>query len=80
MQSGKYELLLRPHAGDNERTPQGQIALGTFELDVENGHWNPVTVRLDQNAVLQHLQQLDQSFAQAQAARAADASSGRNRR
>lgn len=80
MQSGKYELLLRPHAGDNERTPQGQINLGTFELDVESGHWNPVTVRLDQNAVLQHLQQLDQSFAQAQAARAADASSGRNRR
>lgn len=80
MQSGKYELLLRPHAGDNERTPQGQINLGTFELDVDNGHWNPVTVRLDANAVLQHLQQLDQSFAQAQAARAADASSGRNRR
>lgn len=80
MQTGKYELLLRPHAGENERTPQGQIGLGTFELDVENGHWNPVTVRLDQNAVLQHLQQLDQSFAQAQAARAADASSGRNRR
>lgn len=80
MQSGKYELLLRPHAGDNERTPQGQINLGTYELDVENGHWNPVTVRLDPNAVLQHLQQLDQSFAQAQAARAADASSGRNRR
>jgi len=80
MQTGKYELLLRPHAGDSERTPQGQIALGTFELDVENGHWNPVHVRLDPNAVLQHLQQLDQSFAQAQAARAADASSGRNRR
>ena len=80
MQSGKYELLLRPHATDTERSPQGQVGLGTFELDVENGHWQPVRVPLDQLAILQALQQLDQSFAQAQAQGAeTQRGQGRNR-
>jgi hypothetical protein len=65
--SGKYELLLRPHATDSERSPQSELRLGTFELDVENGSWQPVRVPIDAVAVGTLLQQLDQRFAAAQA-------------
>ncbi len=65
MASGKYQLLLRPHATDTERSPQGSLDLGTFELDADNGAFRPVRVNLDTAAVLQVLQQLDQRHAQA---------------
>jgi hypothetical protein len=65
--SGKYELLLRPHATDTERSTQGQLSLGVFDLQVDSASWQPVRVPLDTSAVLQMLQQLDQGWAQAQA-------------
>ncbi|MCU0864216.1 MAG: hypothetical protein MUC36_10515 [Planctomycetes bacterium] len=65
MQSGRYDLLLRPHASDTERSPQGELRLGTFELDVENGAFRPVRVPIDAIAVGTMLQQLDQRAATA---------------
>ena len=71
MQSGKYEVLLRPHAGDTERSPQAQVSLGVFELSVDSPSWVPVRVPVDPVAVGQALQQLDQRWAQQQAQAAA---------
>jgi len=64
MQSGTYEVLLRPHATDSERSRQGQLSLGTFALDVEQATWQTVRIPLDSAAVLATLQQLDQQFAE----------------
>jgi hypothetical protein len=35
LQNGKYTLLLRPHATDTVRSPQGELSLGTFELQAD---------------------------------------------
>ncbi|MFY9342156.1 MAG: carboxypeptidase-like regulatory domain-containing protein [Planctomycetota bacterium] len=67
LQSGKYQVLLRPHATDSERSPQGEIALGVFELQVDGAGWQTVRVPVDPVAVGNALQQLDQNHAQAQA-------------
>lgn len=64
MQTGTYEVLLRPHATDSERSRQGQLSLGAFSLDVEQASWQTVRVPLDTAAVLATLQQLDQQQAQ----------------
>lgn len=64
MQTGTYEVLLRPHATDSDRSRQGQLSLGTFALDVEQGSWQTVRVPLDTAAVLATLQQLDQQHAE----------------
>lgn len=66
LQSGKYEILLRPHATDTERSPQGQVSLGVHELQVDSASWLPVRVTVDPIRVSQMLQQLDQQWAQAQ--------------
>lgn len=65
MTSGKYQLLLRPHATDSERSPQGSVALGVFDLEADGISYEPVRVPVDATAVLQALQQLDQRHAQA---------------
>lgn len=67
MQGGTYEVLLRPHATDSERSRQGQLSLGTFALDVEQASWQTVRIPLDTAAVLATLQQLDQQHAEASA-------------
>jgi hypothetical protein len=67
MQSGKYEVLLRPHAGDTERSPQAHVSLGTFELHVDHASWQPLRVPVDPVKLGQALQQLDQQWAQQQA-------------
>lgn len=59
MQGGKYQLLLRPHATDSERSPQGELSLGVFDLQVDPPRGWPVRVPIDAAAVLQTLQQLD---------------------
>lgn len=64
MQTGTYEVLLRPHATDSERSRQGQLSLGTFGLDVEQATWQTVRIPLDTAAVLATLQQLDQQHAE----------------
>ncbi|MBL8737198.1 MAG: hypothetical protein JNL12_12270 [Planctomycetes bacterium] len=76
MQTGTYEVLLRPHATDSERSRQGQLSLGTFALDVEQASWQTVRVPLDTAAVLATLQQLDQQHAEDLAR---NESRGRNR-
>ena len=63
LQNGKYQLLLRPHATDSERSPQGEVALGTFDLQADA--FQPVRVRYDAVAVSRALQQLDERHAQA---------------
>ena len=65
LQSGKYQVLLRPHATDTERSLQGQLDLGVHELNVDGGY-QPVRVALDPVAVGNMLQQLDQNQAAAQ--------------
>ncbi len=68
LQSGKYQVLLRPHVTDSERTPQGELALGVFELQVDGASWQPVRVPVDPLALGALLQRLDGDFAAAQAA------------
>lgn len=67
LQSGRYEVLLRPHAGDTERSPQGQISLGTFELHIDSPSRMPVRVPVDPVTVGQALLKLDQDWQRAQA-------------
>jgi len=67
MVSGKYEILLRPHATDTERSPQGQISLGVHELQIDSGSWLPVRVAVDALRLGEALQQLDRQWAEAQA-------------
>jgi hypothetical protein len=67
LQSGRYEVLLRPHAGDSERTPQGQVSLGMHELRIDSATWDAVRVPVDAMALTAALQQLDQQWAQQQA-------------
>ena len=57
MQDGTYEILLRPHAGDTEQSPQREMSLGRHRLRVDR--WEPVRVPADQLAVSRMLQQLD---------------------
>ncbi|MBL8732886.1 MAG: carboxypeptidase regulatory-like domain-containing protein, partial [Planctomycetes bacterium] len=59
MQSGTYEVLLRPHQGSNERSPQASIPLGKFRLELDPNGQNVLRVPVDANAVLTALQQLD---------------------
>jgi hypothetical protein len=68
LQSGKYQVLVRPHATDSERSPQGELALGVHELQVDGSSWLPVRVPVDPVALGGLLQRLDGDFAAAQAA------------
>jgi hypothetical protein len=64
LQDGKYQIRLRPHATDSERSLQGDLDLGVHELKVDG--FDVVRLHLDTAAVLAMLQQLDQNQAQAQ--------------
>lgn len=74
MQDGTYELLLRPHAGDTEQSPQREMSLGRHRLRVDR--WEPVRAQADPLAVSRLLQQLD---AQWQAQRQQQGGAGRGR-
>ncbi|MBL8754767.1 MAG: hypothetical protein JNK15_15795, partial [Planctomycetes bacterium] len=71
LQDGKYQIRLRPHATDTERSLQGDLDLGVHELKVDG--FDVVRVDLDPTAVLAMLQQLDQNQANAQNGRGRNA-------
>jgi hypothetical protein len=73
LQSGRYQVLVRPHATASDRSPQGEVALGVHELRIDGASWSPTRVAVDVVAVGAALQRLDQAFAQAQARGQADA-------
>ncbi|MBM3973815.1 MAG: carboxypeptidase regulatory-like domain-containing protein [Planctomycetes bacterium] len=76
MQDGTYEILLRPHAGDTEQSPQRETSLGRHRLRIDR--WEPVRVQAEPLAVSRMLQQLDaQWLAQRQQKGAPGAGRGR---
>ena len=72
--SGKYEVILRLHATDSERSPQASVPLGVHELRVDAATLLPVTVPLDQAKVEAAIAQLQAQLAAPQSGQ------GRNRR
>lgn len=60
MKSGKYEVVLRAHATDSERSPQASLSLGTFSLVADSPEPATVTVPLDTTALLEMLRNLDE--------------------
>jgi hypothetical protein len=57
MQDGRYDILLRPHASDNEQSPQLELSLGRHALRVDS--WQPVRVPVDALALSRVVQRLD---------------------
>jgi len=64
MKSGKYEVVLRAHATDSERSPQASLSLGTFSLVADSPEPATVTVPVDTTALLELLRNLDEQSRQ----------------
>lgn len=62
--SGKYEVFLRPHATESERSPQASVLLGVYELRVDSASMVPVTIPLDAAKVEAALASLQQQLQQ----------------
>ena len=63
MKSGKYEVILRVHATESERSPQASVSLGTFDLRVDSPSMVPITVPVDAGLVQQAIAGLEQRAA-----------------
>ena len=58
--SGKYEIVLRIHATDSERSQQLSVPLGVHELRVDSASLAAVTVPIDSGKVLETLARFEQ--------------------
>lgn len=67
MRSGTYEVVLRVHATDSERSPQASVSLGTFPLQVDAPSLLPVRVPVDAAAVQQACANVDERLRAAEA-------------
>ncbi|HEX5052242.1 MAG TPA: hypothetical protein VFZ65_10750 [Planctomycetota bacterium] len=59
MHDGRYQVVLRLHATDSERTPQASIPLGTYELHTDGSSYAPVRVPVDPAAVAAAIAQVE---------------------
>lgn len=66
MKSGKYDVVLRVHANESERSPQASLALGAFDLVADSAAPATITVPLDTLALQQMLSGLDERARQAE--------------
>ncbi|MCA8949351.1 MAG: hypothetical protein KDE27_07600, partial [Planctomycetes bacterium] len=55
---GKYQIVLRVHATESERSQQVSLSLGEYDLQVDGSKLSPVTVALDPQQVQELLAQL----------------------
>ena len=60
MRSGTYEVVLRVHATETERSPQASVSLGTYELEVDSASLIPVRVRVDAAAIERACAEVDE--------------------
>jgi hypothetical protein len=60
MLGGRYEVILRAHATDSERSPQVSVPLGSYELHPDGRAFTPVPIRIDANALLEALRRVDE--------------------
>jgi len=67
VRSGKYEVVLRLHATDSERSPQASVPLGVHELRVDSGLLVPVTIPVDPQKVQKALDSLQRQVQRQQA-------------